>query len=90
MGAGTFCGMQLDFNSNNVWVKLTIDNNEVFELKMTDINSIQPSGKNMDSKICNMMRVHGGNKFEYAPKNTLVYTDSIKIEAKKLVVVIRH
>lgn len=82
-GSGAIYGFVLDFNSNNVHVKLKIDSEVIFDLKLSDISRIQSTGKNFDSLICKQMRVHSGNKFEFCPPYPISYSSNILIEAKK-------
>ena len=86
-GSGKLSGFTLDFNSDDVRVKLTIDSTEVvFELVLSDIEDIQLStgDEGTDYGICNGVLVVGsGSKIQFCPPCPIKYGSQVLIEGQR-------
>ena len=83
-GIGKLIGFTMDFDSDNILIKLTIDGEEVFNLDLDVIESMVYS--NDDEKYTRMLGYLGWSKSQntisFYPQSPIIYTSEIKIEAK--------
>lgn len=83
-GSGKFFGTVLDFNSNKVKVRLTVDGEQIFDLKFQDIEDIARFGANKngdDRDMCGFFRVGQADRLEFCPPCAIKYDSSVLIEA---------
>lgn len=82
-GTGLFFGFQLDFNSANISIRLTIDGGQVFEVILNDIKSFQ-----FNDTSTTRMQMGGfwstvGNTLDFSSKYAIPYASSVLIEVKR-------
>lgn len=86
-GSGKFFGAALDFNSNKIQIKLTIDASDViFDLDFQTIEDMGRFGggddKGSSRDLCKFFRIGASDRIEFCPPCALEYTSEVKIEAK--------
>jgi len=86
-GVGKLIGFVLDFDNNNIQLKLTIDSEIIFDLSVNDIQDTQVS---LGAGVDDMSNSGGGpiwnqsdKKILYQPLCPIVYNADIVIDAKK-------
>ena len=85
-GSGVIQGFLIDFNSDNVDVRLTLDSTEeIFELNVDDIDDIQPSGGEDGGPpmMCHILRRHSGSRFEVCFPCPLPFDSDLLIEGRR-------
>lgn len=76
-GSGVFYGFGADFNSEKIWIRLTVDSKTVFEFDCRILQDMKEAalyitpGVHWDDKI-----------FYFQPPDALSFSQHIKIEAK--------
>lgn len=90
-GSGKLFGFVLDFNSDSVRVKFTIDGTEqIFELTLNQIEDLQAyssggcdDSSNTDDGLLGFFKKASGNKLYFQPLHCIVYYSEVKIEAQR-------
>lgn len=91
-GSGKLFGFAIDYNSDYVWVKLTIDGEAepAFEVTLQQVEDMQAySGGGCDDSssttmgICGFFKKASGNKFYFCPPCPIAYETSVLIEHKR-------
>jgi hypothetical protein len=87
-GQGKLFSFINDYNSDRVKVKLTIDDQVVFELTLQEVDSLQSySGGGCDDNgqthLNYFLSRTSGNKLRFHPPNPVEFKSLVKIEAKK-------
>jgi hypothetical protein len=89
-GSGKLYGFALDFNSDSVRVKLTVDGNQVFALTLDEVEGMQAfSSSGCDDNsgtaegICNMIKKASGNRLYFCPPCPIEYNTSVLIEGQR-------
>lgn len=82
-GTGLFFGFQTDFNSANVYVKLTIDGNIVFEQIVNDIKQFQFN--DTSAARCQMggFLTTIGNTLDFSTRYAIPYNSSVSLDVKR-------
>lgn len=88
-GSGVFHGAVLDFNSDSVRVKLTLDSNVIFELTLDEIESIQSfsswgcNDNGGSSNNVKMVTKTSGNRLNIWFDCPIRYSSSVSIEGQR-------
>lgn len=84
-GSGKLFGMALDFNSNRVKIKLTVDSNVIFDLPFQTIEDIARFGggsdKGSNRDLCGFFRIGASDRIEFCPPCPMAYDSQILVEA---------
>lgn len=91
IGSGKLFGFTLDYNSDYVWVKLTIDGTEtIFELTLQQIEDLQAyssggcdDSSNTTEGLCGFLKKASGNRLYFKPPCAITYDSEVKIEHKR-------
>ncbi len=84
-GSGKFISAFLNFNSENVYVKITIDGEELFEMDMDALHDAFPTGgeDGLSSAMpCGIRWDRQRDVFYFCPSCPIVYTSSVSIECR--------
>jgi hypothetical protein len=85
-GTGKLYGFSMDFNSDNILIKLTIDGNSIFDIDLECIEDMTGNGDDEGgSCFCNLGWINWNadrNIIKFKPPYPISYSSNIKIEAK--------
>lgn len=82
-GTGLFFGFQVDFNSANVRIKLTIDSGIIFEITVADLKLFQFNDTTTTRMQMGAFFATVGNTVDFSVKYAIPYTSSVLIEMQR-------
>lgn len=82
-GTGLFFGFQADFNSAKVYLKLTIDSGQIFEITIEDLKKFQFNDTSTTRTQAGNFWTTIGNTVDFSSKFAIPYNTDVTIEMKR-------
>lgn len=82
-GTGLFFGFQTDFNSANVFLRVTIDSGQIFEVTVSDLKLFQFNDTSATRMQAGSFWSTIGNTVDFSLKFPIPYSSTVLIEMKR-------
>lgn len=82
-GTGLFFGFQTDFNSANVFLRLTIDGGQIFEVTVSDLKLFQFNDTSATRNQAGGWWSTIGNTVDFSSKFAIPYSTTVTLEMKR-------
>ena len=77
-GSGRLHGFRHDYDDDDIIVRLTIDSEVIFEIKIKDLKDIGID----DIPVCHTLVYSGGDHFEFCPPYPICFSTQVLVEAR--------
>lgn len=79
-GSGLLFGFNLEFDEDDIDIKLIVDGETLFTLNLKDLESVADIGSDT---ICRFFRIDNDDHVEFCPPWPICYNSSVVIDAQK-------